>query len=56
MLFAFGGFGEAVLGIALLVGGFAWAVGKLAKNTDPDGKVKKAATDGIVKMLGRLFK
>jgi hypothetical protein len=56
MLFAFGGLGEAVLGIALLFGGFAWAMGKLAKKTDPDGKIKKATTDGIVKMLGRWLK
>jgi hypothetical protein len=51
-----GGFGEGVIGICLLVGGFAYAMSKLMKNTDPEGKVKKAATDGIVRMLGRLFK
>jgi len=55
-VFAFGTFNEAVIGFLLLFGGFGYVMKKLYRHVDDDGAVKKAAKDGAIGLISRLFK
>jgi hypothetical protein len=55
VLFA-SGFGESFFWMLMFIGIGLWAMGRLLKKNDPEGKVKGAAVNGLVSLISRWLK